>query len=114
MSLGARSRSIVVPVVLVCRSSARLRLRLLANRGISTRLLDGVRAVTSDPANWQGKIRRRAAATGGGADEQSPPNAASFMLGMSRRSEDRGVPAVAPLASIDQDDGGAPRYDLKP
>lgn len=44
---------------------------------------------------------------------RSPLSAASLMRGMNRRSEDRGVPTVAPLASTYQDDGGAPRYDLK-
>ena len=113
MSLGARSRSIAGPVVLVCLSGARLRRRFLADRGISTRLLDSVRVVTSGPADWQGKIRRRAAAATA-KKNRSPLSAATLMQGMSRGSEDGGVPAMAPLASFDQDDGGAPRYDLKP
>jgi hypothetical protein len=39
-------------------SGARVRRRFLANRGISTRLLNGVRAVTSGRAKWQAKIGR--------------------------------------------------------
>jgi hypothetical protein len=39
-------------------SGARVRRRFLANRGISTRFLNGVRAVTSGRAKWQAKIGR--------------------------------------------------------
>jgi hypothetical protein len=39
-------------------SGARVRRRFVANRGISTRFLNGVRAVTSGRAKWQAKIGR--------------------------------------------------------
>lgn len=39
-------------------SGARVRRRFLANRGIGTRFLNGVRAVSSSRAAWQAKIRR--------------------------------------------------------
>ena len=39
-------------------SGARVRRRFLVNRGLTTRLLNGVRAVTSNRAEYQAKIRR--------------------------------------------------------
>jgi len=39
-------------------SGARVRRRFLANRGVSTRFLNGVRAITSNRAAYQAKIRR--------------------------------------------------------
>jgi hypothetical protein len=39
-------------------AGARVRRRFLANRGLSARFLNGVRAVTSGRANWQAKVGR--------------------------------------------------------